>query len=872
VTQLSSRPLVVARLLRSASVVLVAGLACALAPMASAQTAPQLLPYTARLIAGGGTSTTTCASGLTSTDLYGDGCLATEISPGNNAVAGKTPGARKAVADAAGNVFFSDYQAALVRRVDAVTGVVTAVAGGGAATAGTSSGLQGTAVKLSHPLALAFAPNGDLYFSDTGNGQVFKITATGGSIPATGGIITLVAGNATGTYGYAASNATSVVTVANSFLRAPYGIAFDTKGDLFIVDEYTEAIVVLNTSLTTNTVNTVTVLPGQIVKIAGAYTPSGGSLTSTCPNGSATPYGCSYAVYTENVQANSDEFDSTYGVAVDPNTGTVYAANEYYDSIFQVTSAGVLSTYAGIQNKVGTKPTIGNRAVAGSFGVGSPFGVTADANSNVYFTDASSGVVWRVDGAGKSQYVVAGGATVICGNNTDAYGDGCPATQAIFGSSGTGNYATTTLPGPGIYGVTVDAYSDLFIGDTETNLVREVASGTQFGPVGANSPVDILDIHFAAGDTPAGAGAYTITAGQTNFSVPSNTAGATAALGSPSCTTNSDKSTDCLVPLTATPTALGGFTGTLQVTSTLGTTATFPLSGTYVQTPLTRTSVSFTTGSTCSTTTTISTNASVTLNAQVSATGAPGGTVQFYANGAAIGKPATLTNNKATTTYTFATPGTYTITAVYSGDSYFKTSTGKATGTITSSAPTVGALTVVSNAVITGNPPQTCGVGTCTVKAGGTGLYAFTIAQNVYSGTISFTCSGLPSGAACVFYPPTITNSGCSQTSTVALSITTSQPLGYTPDGPDGRGRLGWLSAMMAMLLALGIGLRRRRSMAGLGAMALGVALLVASSGLIACGGTAAKSGTPTGTSMVTVTATSTTGTTSTATVTLVVQ
>ncbi len=55
-----------------------------LCPSAFAQTAPQLLPYTAKLIAGGGTATigqgAICpVSGFTSTDAYGDGCLATEI-------------------------------------------------------------------------------------------------------------------------------------------------------------------------------------------------------------------------------------------------------------------------------------------------------------------------------------------------------------------------------------------------------------------------------------------------------------------------------------------------------------------------------------------------------------------------------------------------------------------------------------------------------------------------------------------------------------------------------------------------------------------------------------------------------------------------
>ena len=152
----------------------IAGLAIFSSSMSAQVVAPQLLPYTSKLIAGGGTATPsypgTCASGFTPTDKYGDGCLGTEIVLGTGA---STPGPRSAVGDAAGNVYFTDYANGLVRRVDALTGIVTAVVGGGASAAGTSTGALGTTVKLSHPAAIAFAPNGDLYFSDVGNGQVF---------------------------------------------------------------------------------------------------------------------------------------------------------------------------------------------------------------------------------------------------------------------------------------------------------------------------------------------------------------------------------------------------------------------------------------------------------------------------------------------------------------------------------------------------------------------------------------------------------------------------------------------------------------------------------------------------------------------------
>jgi hypothetical protein len=804
------------------------------APGLSAQTAPQLLPYTSRLIAGGGTVAiakgAACpVSGNTSLDAYGDGCLASEVLLGNNTT-GKLPGSRSAVADANGNVFFTDYNNALIRRVDVSTGIVTAVAGGatsspasgtacgtGMSTDASGDGCLGTLVKLTHPASIAFAPNGDLYFGDPGAGQVRKIAATGGFITASG-VISLPIGNTAGTYGYAASTPTVAITSANSFIRAPYGLSFDTKGDLFVVDEYTEAIIVLNTNTTgTNTVNGVAVPAGTIWKIAGTLT---ANTVTYCTNGSSGTYGCNYGLYLENVQANGDQFDSTYSVATGPD-GTVYAGNEYYNSVFKVSPAGILSTFAGMQNAVGTKPTIAKRGPAGSFGIGSIFGTAADSSGNVYFTDASSGVVWRVDAAGLSQYVVAGGATTPCATNVDAYGDGCPALQAQFGSSGTGNYATTTLPGPGIFGVSVDAYSDLFVGDTETNLVREVASGTQFGVVGANQPTDTIDIHLAAGDT---LNSYTITTGANNFSI-----------GTATCTTHTgtsgtDSTTDCLVPITATPTVLGPFSGTLTVKSQTGGTATFPLSGIYQQSPTTRLAVSVaTTG--CSGSTTIATNAPVTISAVLTANGpsAPTGTITFYANGTQIGTPQTVTNTGTVTnpvygasvTNTFTTAATYTITAVYSGDTYFKTSTGKAASTVTSSAP--------------GFTTQVVSYQQNTVTAGQTALYSFNITQNVYTGNITFACSGLPAYSSCVFSPPTITATGCSTVSTVALSILTQQQTTVQPGSfAAGSGRWQLLASLAGILLALAVGVRRRRIRFAQLWMVL--ALLLATTGMVACG------------------------------------
>jgi hypothetical protein len=831
---------------------------------ATAQTAPQLLPYTVKLIAGGGTVAiakgATCpVSGFTSTDAFGDGCLATEVLIAPSSTVGT--GARYAIADKTGAVFFSDATNSLVRRVDPITGVVTAVAGGAAASpaAGTACGATvstdsdgdgclGTLVKLGHPMGLAFSATGDLYFADNSFNDIRKIAATAGVITTTG-IITNIAGGTNS--GYNVNNTSlsgPVVAATQSFLSAPFGIAFDTVGNLYVADEGNQALEVINLTAANETIQGLTVPAGTIAKFAGYGSLAAKTATSgDCPDYVSTTVkgGCYFGLFTSGNPANTSNVDSAYGLTVDPS-GNIYFANEFPNDVGLITPANIISNFAGIENSAAKKNV---RGLAGSFGIGSDFGIASDANANIYITDASLGVVWRVDGTtGHTMYVVAGGATSVCSVATDTFGDGCPATQTKFGSSGTGNFATTTLPGPGVYGITVDANADLFTGDTETGLIREVASGTQFGNIGATQ-TDILDIHFAASDS-AASGGYSITSGATIFSI-----------GTPSCTTNADSTTDCLLPITAAPSVIGPITGTLQVRAQLGGIGTFPLTGNFVQSPVTRTVVSVTGSTSCGTGVAYPTTAPTTLTASLVANGpsTATGSIIFYANGTALaptsGVPVINIGTTAAPVYganlsfTFSTPGTYVITATYSGDSYFKTSTSAAVASVTTALPafTTSAILYQQN----------------TVAAGQTALYSFTLAQTVYTGTITFAATGLPANSAVSFSPTSIAANGCSTSNTVAVSILTQQgPAALSSIGLGSR-PWGIGTTLLGLGLALCIGLRRRRAPLQYGQFWMALALLIAASGTVACGnGVTATPRTPAGAYTLTITATGSAGTT----------
>ncbi len=859
------------------SVVSIALLAVAgLGSSAAAQTAPQLLPYTSKLIAGGGstaaTKGATCMrtgatpSGNVSTDTYGDGCLATEI---------VLTAPRYAIADSTGAVFFSDYTNGLIRRVDPVTGIVTAVAGGASASPAATTacgaytstdsdgdGCLGTAVKLGKPTGLAFDASGNLYFADYSFSDVRKIAAT--PVPGSPvGLITTsgVIGNIVGqtTYGYNVNNTAPnppVIAATQGYLNDPYGITFDAAGNLYIADEGNNAVEVVNLTKNSEQIQGLTVPAGSISKLIGygnlATTSPKTTASATsgdCPDFQTTTYrgGCDYGNFTNGIAAVKSNVDSVYGVAVDASEN-LYFANEFDNNVGLVNASTTLvNNYAGLYPLSGTgaKQPQTQRAAAG-FTIGTDFGIALDTTNNLYVTDALNGYVWRIDGATQSMYVVAGGGSTTCGT-LDAFGDSCPALQSTFSKSGT-SYAST-----GVFGVTVDSYADLFLGDEGNNLIREVASGTQFGNVGATQ-TDTVDIHFAPGDVPLSSGAYTITTGGTIFT-----------LGSAVCTTNTDGTTDCLLPITASPTVSGPFIGALIVKSTkVGGGTSFALSGNFVQSPVTRTVVSTSSAVGCSGTI-YATTTPVTLTAAITANGpsAPTGTIIFYSNGTALAPATGVTVSNigtttapvygATLTNTFSTAGTYAITATYvsTAGSYFTGSTSPATS-VSSSTPSFNASAISYQAN--------------TVAPGQTGLYSFTVATTVYTGTVTFSCSGLPANSSCAFSPSSITATGCSITDTVALSILTQAGTTVQPAGFGGTG--GGLWQMLAVLggvgLALMIGLFRRRIPMRYGQLVMAIALLLAASGMIACGkpvGSVLTPATPAGTSTVTVTATGTDGT-----------
>ncbi len=91
--------------------------------------------------------------------------------------------------DAAGNLYISDNNNARIRRVDAVTGIITTYAGTGVS-GYNGDNIQARLAQLNDPYHISFDPSGNLYIADSSNNRVRRVD--------TAGIITTVAGTGHG--------------------------------------------------------------------------------------------------------------------------------------------------------------------------------------------------------------------------------------------------------------------------------------------------------------------------------------------------------------------------------------------------------------------------------------------------------------------------------------------------------------------------------------------------------------------------------------------------------------------------------------------------------------------------------------------------
>ncbi|HEY3988809.1 MAG TPA: FG-GAP-like repeat-containing protein [Acidobacteriaceae bacterium] len=210
---------------------------------------------------------------------------------------------------------------------------------------------------------------------------------------------------------------------------------------------------------------------------------------------------------------------------------------------------------------------------------------------------------------------------------------------------------------------------------------------------------------------------------------------------------------------------------------------------------------------------------SVTFSAAIAglAPGA-GGTVTF-SNGSTTLGTTPVSNGSASFATTFSSAGNQTVTAAYGGDSNDATSSGTVNQAV--EAPvTVGGGSGGSTAL--------------TVTSGDSATVQVSVAGAAgFSGTVNFSCTGLPMYAACSFAPATVTVSGTGAATSMLTVSTAATTTASARSGESSRA----LAALTCGLPLLGLltllpVARGRRLL-----LCLGFVLFVSVTSLTGCGG-----------------------------------
>jgi hypothetical protein len=246
-------------------------------------------------------------------------------------------------ADMRGNVFISDANTGVVRKVN-LLGIITTYAGGnGYGYSG--DGGPATHAKLSAPSGLFTDGRSNLYICDAANHVIRKVD--------TFGVITTVAGNDTA--GYAGDGGFAT----DARLDSPYAVAVDKHGSIYIADHNNN--VIRKVDATTGIIST-------IAGIAGSYGYTG-----------------------DHGLATAATLNNPKGIAVDTSLN-IYISDADNNVIRKVDTGGIITTSVG-NGYPGFGGDLGDPLGANIF---SPYGLAVDISGSLYIADANNQRVRKV--------------------------------------------------------------------------------------------------------------------------------------------------------------------------------------------------------------------------------------------------------------------------------------------------------------------------------------------------------------------------------------------------------------------------------------------------------------------------------------------
>lgn len=248
------------------------------------------------------------------------------------------------------------------------------------------------------PFGMCIDSEGNLYIADIGNNCIRKIDSDG--------IVTTFAGSVNSGYVDGAKE--------EALFYQPTGVCTDNNGNFYIADFLNHYIRKIDAQ-------------GNVTTIAGNGEPG----------------------FKDGTGAEA-QFNYPRGIVVD-SKGSLYVGDSWNHRIRKITPAGVVTTFAGYNEEIGTESrgTLkdGNGEQAR---FGTPCGLAIDKDDNIYVTDALNHAARKID--------TQGNVTTIAGNGTAGYNDG-NADESLL------NTPTE---------ICVTSNGTVYIADTYSNRIRKV--------------------------------------------------------------------------------------------------------------------------------------------------------------------------------------------------------------------------------------------------------------------------------------------------------------------------------------------------------------------------------------------------------------
>jgi sugar lactone lactonase YvrE len=246
--------------------------------------------------------------------------------------------------DPKGNVYFSSNN--LVRRVD-TNGIITTFAGGGTSTQDGVPATQASLSAVGASQGIAIDSSGTVYIADTQNHKIRKVTPDG--------LISTVAGTG------AASSTGNGGPATAAAINTPYGMAFDSVGNLYFADY----------------------LAARVRKIS-----PDGTISAFAGTGVAGETG-------DGGPATQATLTTPYSVAVD-SADNVYICDYASSTVRVVTTDGIIHTIASGSPMDQAASGLADGSFGGDGGpaIGAHYGQIAaaafDGSSNIYILDSAN--------------------------------------------------------------------------------------------------------------------------------------------------------------------------------------------------------------------------------------------------------------------------------------------------------------------------------------------------------------------------------------------------------------------------------------------------------------------------------------------------